>query len=76
MSAYTDAQCDAAATLYALHWVASDMRRDWATPGGRAALVADFAQYERDFEIILDIVARISEIRDGDARPVDLRRLA
>lgn len=74
MSSYTDRQADAAATLYALQWVATDLRRDFSNPAGRAALVADLDNYLRDFEIIIDIAARLQEIRDRETK-VDLREL-
>lgn len=64
MSSFTDRQADAAATLYAIQWVAADLRRDFAHPAGRSALLADFEQYARDFEIIADIAARLREMSD------------
>jgi len=75
MSAFTDSQADADATLYAIQWVASDLRRDFSSFAGKDALVKGFPEYERDFEIIIDIANRLREIRDMQSR-VDLRAIA
>ncbi len=75
MSSYTDRQADAAATLYALHWVASDLRGDFNHPTSQAALVADFDNYLRDFEIIADIAAKLQAIRDKQNKTVDLQEV-